>query len=185
MIRVKILTIPNQRKISTICAEYTDHYRQENELTAEIISAIKQPIAGLIESNIVLDDFHEVTDEQYNTLRRWIALNNESYCDEHYILIVDKFSKSKSDFINLLDLASSKLAKHDAQIKKEQEENERQRLKAATAAEKRRLKKQQAEEYIIEKNKQKEINMLLTSLSDELGKSVTLDDIKALIKTKS
>ena len=134
MIRVKILTTPNQRKISTICAEYTDGYHQENELTAEIISAIKQPIAQLIESNVVLDS------------------------------------------------VSSKLAKHDAQIKKEQEENERQRLKAAAAAEKRRLKKQQAEEYIIEKNRQKEINMLLTSLSDELGKSVTLDDIKNLVK---
>lgn len=138
--KVKLLSIPNEKLLAASCAEYVYDYGNENNLLADIISAIKQPIAKLIEST-VLSDFHEITDEQYDILLRWVNLNNENYCGEHYLLIVDKFSTSKQDFDALLELATNKMKKHDAQIKKENEEKEKARLNLVASAEKKHIKK--------------------------------------------
>jgi len=77
------------------------------------------------------------------------------------------------------------MKKHDAQIKKEDEKKERTRLKLIAAAEKKRIKKEKEKEKLMREKQQVELEQGLSAISNEIGTSITFDDIKNLFKTNS
>lgn len=136
---------------------------------------------------IKFDSSREVTVKEYDALMRWIALNNRVEHNDQYVLVVDAINSNttKEKFDSLLATAITEIAKIDAKDAKEREIREARRLKTLAAAEKKRIKKEKEEEKLMKEKQQAELEQGLSAISNEIGAAITLDDIKALIKTKS